>query len=107
MRRESQTKFSLCCEGVECAPSRRGARGRGPLGAPRATGARPNRSLTRPPSATADASRAARRVLLNESHHDITVDVPIAMDASAEAIKETAETLRKVEKITHDALHAH
>ena len=51
--------------------------------------------------------RATRRVLLNESHHDITVDVPIAMDASAADIKETAETLRKVEKITHDALHAH
>jgi propanediol dehydratase small subunit len=46
-------------------------------------------------------------VLLNESHHDITVDVPIAMDASAADIKETAETLRKVEKITHDVLHAH
>lgn len=67
----------------------------------------PNRSLPRQPSSTADASCAARRVLLNESHHDITVDVPIAMDAGAEAIKETSETLRKVEKIMHDTLHAH
>ena len=46
-------------------------------------------------------------MLLNESHHDITVDVPIDMDAPPEAIKETAETLRRVEKAAHDALHAH
>jgi propanediol dehydratase small subunit len=46
-------------------------------------------------------------VLLNESHHDITVDVPIDMDAKPEVIKETAETLRRVEKVAHDALHSH
>ena len=67
----------------------------------------PNRSLPRQPSSTADASCAARRVLLNESHHDLTVDVPIAMDAPPEAIKETAQTLERVQKIIHDAMHAH
>ena len=90
MRRESQAKFSLCCEGVECAPR---------------AGLSP--SPTARPLLTWRLPARARRVLLNESHHDITVDVPIAMDASAADIKETAETLRKVEKITHDVLHAH
>jgi hypothetical protein len=46
-------------------------------------------------------------MLYNESHHDITVDVPLAMEASADVIKETSATLRRIEKVAHDALHAH
>ena len=90
MRRESQAKFSLCCEGVECAPR---------------AGLSP--SPTARPLLTWRLPARARRVLLNESHHDITVDVPIDLEAPPEGIKETAELLRRVEKVAHDALHAH
>jgi hypothetical protein len=101
VRRESQSKFSLCCEGVECAPSlpcRAFPRALYSLQSPTARPLLTRRALLR---------ARARRVLLNESHHDITVDVPIDMDAKPEVIKETAETLRRVEKVAHDALHSH
>jgi hypothetical protein len=46
-------------------------------------------------------------VLLNEAHNDVTVDVPIALDADVEAVKRADDTLRRVEKTAHAVLHEH
>jgi hypothetical protein len=46
-------------------------------------------------------------VLLNDAHHDVTVDVPIAMDADADAVKRADATLRRIEKTAHSVLHEH
>jgi hypothetical protein len=46
-------------------------------------------------------------VLLNEAHHDLTIDVPINMEADVEAVKRADAKLRQVEKCAYSALHEH
>jgi hypothetical protein len=46
-------------------------------------------------------------VLLNEAHNDVTIDVPIALDADVETVKRADATLARVEKTAHAVLHEH
>ena len=46
-------------------------------------------------------------MLLNDSHHDMTVDVPISLDADVDAVKEADATLKRIEKTAHTVLHQH
>lgn len=54
------------------------------------------------------SSPYALSVLLNESHHDVTIDVPLPLqDGDAEAYARTDVTLRRLDTAVQAALRNH